>query len=528
MPRLPFGGAMLALGAGGIATSPAAAQDDPRLSLAGDASSAGGSETTAERDTDYGDGSAFDTGGQLGYALLEGINYVAPTLVSDIQADFFQVAVRGPLRFDPRRGKLRARDWDELGDFFRIGQCVRLDWSASGRYEREHGHCMPWDVPTEDYYLSVRLGPIQDFTLGHGTVLRSYTNNVDPDHFHSGVVGNLQFHAFVQGQFFVDDVTRPSLLGASLALRPFSYASERTEWLYEYEHMLEIAVSVVSDLYAPAEVYTAFGRPLVDRAGNLLFRSRGVTVASAHLEYRFTFGSQVELEVRGDANYITGHGIGTHAQIWGIYNHPFGVYSVRGLGELRVQQPNYVPNYFDAYYGVQREQFTLSEGARRQLRAVTGGSDDDPFKTKQQLLEALDALGDAWQLGVLAGLDVQLYRGEGESRRTAVRGRLFLADNFERVADSQFFVSLEIPRLNDKIDVYALYARQNFDGLADLVALEDSLVKVSVRWDLNEQFYLTLNYGRIWQLVRDAEALVREGFRSDDEIGLALGFAEEL
>jgi hypothetical protein len=115
--------------------------------------------------------------------------------------------------------------------------------------------------------------------------------------------------------------------------------------------------------------------------------------------------------------------------------------------------------------------------------------------------------------------------GEGDDRRTVLRTRAFLADNFERQSDGQFFVSLELPRLTDKIDVYALYARQNFNEILDIFAIDDTLVKFTVRWDLNEQFYLNMNYGRIWQL---AAALAEQGFQSNDEFGLSLGFAEEL
>jgi len=513
-------GAIAALLALGMATTSTAAAQGFDASIVGE-----GSSEEPERDTTEGDAVDFETGGNFGYERLDEINYLAPTLTGDLRLSFFQSAIRVPLRLDASSGDIRDKDWDEGSDFFRIGRCVRMDFSSRRRYEREQGLCLPWDVHRDDYYMSLRMGPVSDFDLGHGTLLRAYNNNLDPDHYQAGVIGDLQFHQFVHSKLIIDNVTRPELIGATFSLQPFAYEADQTAQRFEFRHNFRLQVTAVSDLGAPVDVRTAFGEALTDEAGNLLYRRRPVTAVGADLRYRFVFGEQIELEARADWNWLVDHGMGGHAQVWWIYNHPDRIYSVRGLGEFRYLQDDYIPNYFDSFYFIQRQQYGLSPGAQRQVDAILT-DEDGVFTTKQEYLAALP--GGDWKMGVLGGVQFEAYRGSGDDRRTAVRARLFLSDVFGRSDDGQFLVTLEVPRLNDHIDVYAMFARQNFDDLVDIFSLDNTLIKLLVRYDLSEQMYLLMNYGRIWQLEVNAEGRTADGFDSNNEFGISFGFAEEI
>jgi hypothetical protein len=185
-------------------------------------------------------------------------------------------------------------------------------------------------------------------------------------------------------------------------------------------------------------------------------------------------------------------------------------------------QESYVPTYFDSYYDIQRQQYTLTDEARR---AVATG--DEPFITK---LEFLRRLPDGWYGGYRLGLAFEAFTGEGDERRPVFQSRLSVGDNFGRDADGQFVLTAGLTRLGRKIDVFALYSRQSFDTLLDVFQLEDTLVKVFVRWDLNAQFYVLIDYGRIWQLRVDADDGVERasGFLSGNDFHISLGFAEGL
>ena len=62
------------------------------------------------------------------------------------------------LRLDSGDFAIRDADWDETSDFLRVGQCVRMDWSEQG----------------------------------HGTMLRAYSSNLNPDHYRWGAIGKVR------------------------------------------------------------------------------------------------------------------------------------------------------------------------------------------------------------------------------------------------------------------------------------------------------------------------------------------------
>ncbi|MBI2897411.1 MAG: hypothetical protein HYY06_27885 [Deltaproteobacteria bacterium] len=475
----------------------------------------------ASRETTEGETFDLDAGGELGYARLDQRNWVAPTLAADLRLAALQSAIRIPIRFRFDTGDVREKDWDEPSDYFRVAQCTRIDFSSMGRFERERGLCQPWQVQRDDYYFTARMGPLYDLSLGHGTIVSSYSGNLNPDHFEPGLLAELQLHEFVHGRVTLDNVTRPSLVGGFLSLLPFAYELPETrQWFEETSH-LRIEATAVSDLGAPDEVLTAFGRPLADESNNLLYTTAPVTVVGGDLEYVYAFGRQLRAAVHADWNWITGHGMGGHGQAQFVYNHPDGIYSVRTQGELRFVQRNYIPSYFDSYYDIQRQQYALAGEARERLERG-----DEDLVTKREFLESLT--DDSWDPGVQGSLELEAFRGTGTDRRRAFRARAFLGDTFGRQGDGQFVVTAEMPRLGDKIDLYALYSRQNFDTIADLVKLDDTLVKLRVRWDLAAKIYVLLTYGRLWQLQTRADGTTDRGFQSSNDFNVSLGYAEEL
>lgn len=476
----------------------------------------------AAGDDDFDNGETYDmdVGAEVGFASLDHITYLAPTLAADIRINMFQLAFRAPLRFHMTDWTLREADWDETSDFFRLAQCARIDWSAEGRFQRERGFCRRWDVVKDDYYASTRLAPVQDFTLGHGTILNGFSNTIDPDHFQSALVTDFQLHQFVTGHFLLDNVTNPNLLGGTLSLQPFAYEQEATAEYYEESNRLTLELTAVSDIGAPDRVLTAFGRPLTDDHANLLYTRKPVTVLGADLTWRYIFGEQINFELHADANYIAGHGMGSHAQALFIYNHPDGIYSWRGVGEFRYVERDYIPNYFDSYYFIQRQQFNLSA----QADAASAGI-GDAIVTKQQFLNSLPR--GQFDAGYYMALEGEIYTGEGDDRRVVANGRVYIADSLGRNADGQFLVSLGLHRLGGDIDVTALYSRQNWSMLRDIFQLNNTLIKLLVRWDVSTDWYLLMNYGRIWQLVPDATGQ-GASYLSQNEITFSLGYSGDV
>jgi hypothetical protein len=195
---------------------------------------------------------------------------------------------------------------------------------------------------------------------------------------------------------------------------------------------------------------------------------------------------------------------------------------VHSVGEVRYMQRNYIPNYFDSYYFIQRQQFALTDNARNSFNST-----DDPFVTKSGFLQRLDA-DNGWDPGYYAGINFEVFKGSGTERRKALFGRMYVADTIGRSNDGQFLASLSIPRLSEKIDVHALFSRLALNNARDIFRLDNTLVKVLVRWDLNKDFYLIMNYGRIWQLQAATSGFTDTGFQSNNEFNISLGFQETL
>ncbi|MBK8170269.1 MAG: hypothetical protein IPK60_07965 [Sandaracinaceae bacterium] len=484
--------------------------------------SRGPSVNLAAADDDFDNGETYDVdmGAEIGFASLDHITYLAPTVAADIRLNLFQMAFRAPLRFHMTNWTLREQDWDEASDFFRLGQCVRIDWSNEGSFQRERGQCRPWRVVKDDYYVSTRLAPVQDFTLGHGTILNGFSNTLDPNHFQSALVTDFQLHEFVSGHFIVDNVTNPNLIGGTLSLQPFAYEQEATEQLYEESNRIHVQLTAASDVGAPQRVLTALGRPLTDGHDNLLYSQNPVTVVGADLQWRYILGDQINFELHADTNYILNHGAGTHAQALFIYKHPDGLWSWRGVGEFRYVARNYIPNYFDSYYFIQRQQFNLTA----QSSAASEGV-GDTIVTKQQYLDSLPR--GEWDAGYYMALESEVYAGEGAERRVVANGRVYIADNVGRGNDGQFLVSLGLHRIGGNFDVTALYSRQNWNLLRDIFQLNNTLVKVLVRWDFSDSFYLLMNYGRIWQLFVDSGGST-VGYQSNNELTFSLGYSGDV
>src|SRR5262245_723878 len=115
---------------------------------------AGGSATAEAEAPEGPNDSSFDPGGQAGFSPVGGESFALASLTVDAHLAPLQMALRAPLRFKTDTGDVRRQDWDEAGDFFRVGQCVRFDTQAAstggsgiGRpspWVKERGLCQPW------------------------------------------------------------------------------------------------------------------------------------------------------------------------------------------------------------------------------------------------------------------------------------------------------------------------------------------------------------------------------------------------
>ena len=64
--------------------------------------------------------------------------------------------------------------------------------------------------PSDPFFL--RAGELAASTLGHGTIVNRYYNNVDIDHYHTGIATNLNMETW-GAQVMVNDLLAWNLVG---------------------------------------------------------------------------------------------------------------------------------------------------------------------------------------------------------------------------------------------------------------------------------------------------------------------------
>ncbi|MCC6748647.1 MAG: hypothetical protein IT371_13385 [Deltaproteobacteria bacterium] len=272
--------------------------------------------------------------GDAGFGGMAGMAQSSLALGVEVQEGGLSLGLFGRVRFvldrDRDEGPLRRRDWDEVSDYVHLLRELR--------YQRSFGR-------TE---LDVRVGEQAALTLGHGTLVREYSNLGDPDHLHSGIAVELVRPRF-DVRAFLDNFIHPSLVGARLGLRPFARAPR-----------LGFGASFTIDPRAPVRVETdARGVRQVDAAWNLETEHR--TLTHAGVDVQVVLGNPDRGQVTPYADFNTSfYGVGMH--LGGMGRLPLGRTGVTLTGQLEyhVGTGGYAAAYVQTFYDVDRHQASLN------------------------------------------------------------------------------------------------------------------------------------------------------------------------
>jgi len=109
-----------------------------------------------------------------------------------------EVAVQAPIRFDIAAGAVRERDWDELSDLGRIIRFLRYT---------------PW----------FEVGELNDATLGNGTIVRRYHNNIDDDHRRTSARLRIEADK-IEADAFIDNIFNDPVIAGRGGLRLGEFA----------------------------------------------------------------------------------------------------------------------------------------------------------------------------------------------------------------------------------------------------------------------------------------------------------------
>jgi len=406
--------------------------------------------------------------------------------------DDWGVGVQLPLRMrlkdrDPQDnevlGVLRKQDWDQPSDFLRF-----LRYFYIGESDKEG-----------PYF--VQGGELANLTVGHGTLMHRYNNNVDISRWRAGVNAATNLDG-LSIDAMAGDVLSPNLIGTRVAVRPFELARGfKHEWWDE----LEFGTTFFADWVAPFELQK-------DDMGQVQVDDNYTPIVTEQEPF-FAFGFDVGLPIKlgksltlipyTDINKLSvvNYGWGLHlGTLWKVHvgrglKHPF---EALFRAEFRHVSGDYLGQYFNTVYEIERYQRLTSRGGEgqpklRSLCAAVGCGGQAPPSRNGVWFEASLGLRDVFALGA----EYLAYD----------RGR----------DDGSFRLFVEVPYFK-YAQVKAFYYRINTSGLSDAFGFDD---RTALLAELRIPFLYVLSGNFRW--VRIFQAQEQGGFRAVDDWSVGLG-----
>lgn len=453
---------------------------------------------------------------------LETNGYVTLDAGGLIQFYNLQTFLHAPLRFNTSDFGIREADWDDTTDWLRIFQCARIDYmSTSGNEERrtESGSCGSWEPDEavgaisserEDFtYLSARLVPIYDLNLGYGSIVDGYSATLEQDFFREGLAAEANINRFFIFSGAISDITDPTVIAARAAFRPvqnsagggaYGYYDQWGNWhttetqADEY-FFVEVGVTSATDLQAPTaydpstNTASVSDDPLsvggVD--ARIRFNNEDRYSTESYEITRFEFGAEY--------NQIFSYSGGLHTHLRFYYD--VGSFDFYIDGEYRLINSNYIPQYFNQHYRVQRGQFNLSEDQR------AGLGTEELTMTK---LDYLDALPDETHHAYATSMrfrfwssDTWVQDGYEQSGWTEdVEFTLFAEHAPTRDLSGRAGVGMAFFGLADNLSASAQFVQQGWDDFEGLFSLANSVFEVDARYLLTPEIYLDIFFDQTW------------------------------
>jgi len=378
----------------------------------------------------------------------------------DVQEGNLALGLFGRVRFlmqdDEESGAVRRRDWDEASDYVHILRYLQYRRSFLSKRVGE-------------IRLAFQAGEVLGYTLGHGTLIRDYSNIADADHPHAGL------HVRVAGtrwqvDTLVDNFINPSVLAHRGALRPTARLPGLT-----------VGASLVVDPRAPVEVVSSGDGHLrgVSQGFNLTTSNEPLTLMGFEAEYAVGDRSRGRLAPYLDLN-TSMLGVGLHVGSTGEVPLADGRARLAGQLEYRVGSGGYAPAHVETFYDVERYQSSLALSD-----PATAAPEDRATKLSNL---ARGAYGGHGALGQLAFT----YR-----RLAAVKLGISYRPGPDAMSLWWRATSHPIPRLQLGLMMLARGVGTSQDAAAGLMAIAEG------RFRITDTFYSLAQYVRTWSLSAD-------------------------
>ncbi len=398
-------------------------------------------------------------GGDLNFGQIDEDWYTTVNLGFSMDLGKIGFGLQVPLRLrvydadpeDPAGSVVREEDWDEWTDYFKIIRFFRF------------GH--------KGDFIYVVVGDLPGATIGHGTIVNRYYNNVDLDHYKMGLVADLNTD-YGGVETLLNNGFVTNLFAIRGYLRPWSFVDTES-----YLNNFAVGFTVAADVTAP---YTlADIDPEKDYHLPPVAKEDTTTVMGGDIEFKVLDTSFLTVTPYMDLNGIPASGgVGYHAGILSVF-HIGGIsMDLQARLEYRYFTGDYIPAYFNSYYEIQKFAYPYWDDAGRV----------ELSDTKRRVLELLPDRGLNGYYAEMAFNFLGLF----------TIGASY--DDYDGLYNSNLRIYLDVPAL-EVFQFGAYYYKHNFEGAGQAFEFDDkSLFLIEARYQITSFLYVVGQYWRIWQL----------------------------
>jgi hypothetical protein len=273
--------------------------------------------------------------GGLGLNWIDGQPYYRFSFRPEVSLGNFGVGLDLNLDFDSK-GKLRTENFNETSDYLSIIRYVR------------------YGLKNDPVFI--KLGALDYYTLGHGTIMHYYNNSPTYDARRIGLVTDIDFGRFGFESLY-GNFAQSGVFGLRGYVRPLQFTSAANIPIISN---FEIGASYVTDFNKYARVDAGY----FNQAGDFVVAKDGGALTVLGVDFGLpiikTSVSTITLYV--DYNKIIDFGSGVATGVKFDFEG-LGLLSISAQLERRFNNGKYIPSYFNSLYEVERFQSDSSSNS---------------------------------------------------------------------------------------------------------------------------------------------------------------------
>lgn len=290
--------------------------------------------------------------GGLGLSWIDGKPYYRIGFRPEVSFENYGVGLDLNLDFDSD-GNFRRENFNEFSDYLSIIRYVR------------------YGIKNDPVFI--KLGALDYYTIGHGTIMHQYNNSPTFDSRKVGLLADIDF-----GQFGFESMYsafgEDGVIGFRGYIRPLQFTSVSEIPIIS---MLEVGATFVSDFSENAGVLSG-NYNISDNRFQVIENNGSINVIGFDLGFPLISSSITDLILFLDYNKIISFGSGVATGVK-LNLNGLGLFNLSAKVERRFNGDNYIPSYFNALYEVERFRLNTSTGLFnskvQQLKSATDNSD---------------------------------------------------------------------------------------------------------------------------------------------------------